>query len=107
MKADDAEADRTCARVDCDKPATEAKDGDRPTFCAEHADMTVEEAADTFADNADTYDRNDTAAVAAHIDGGARPNDAPLTPVGEDTKPLTKVTPKRKKAAASEGGVSS
>jgi hypothetical protein len=47
------------------------------------------------------YDRNDTAAVAAHIDGGARPNDAPLTPVGEDTKPLlTKVTPKRKKAAS-------
>jgi hypothetical protein len=30
----------------------------------------------------DTYDRNDGAAVAAHIDSMTKPNDAPLTPVG-------------------------
>jgi hypothetical protein len=91
--------------VDCDKPATEAKV--RPADVLRRARGHDRPRPPPFADNADTYDRNDTAAVAAHIDGGARPNDAPLTPVGEDTKPLTKVTPKRKKAAASEGGVSS
>jgi hypothetical protein len=51
-------------------------------------------------------DRNDTAAVAAHIAGMTQPSDAPLVPVGEDTKPLVKL-PKRGKKAASEGEVSS
>jgi hypothetical protein len=47
---------------------------------------------------ADSYDRNDTAAVAAHIAGMTQPNDAPLVPVGEDTKPLVKLTRKKRTA---------
>jgi hypothetical protein len=92
MKADDAEAEEAFAVLGADLAVLGTVER-----------VSIEE---TGEDPAESYDRNDTAAVAAHIDGMGKPDDAPLTPVGEDTKPLVKL-PKRGKKAASEGEVSS
>jgi hypothetical protein len=92
MKADDAEAEEAFAVLGTDLASLGTVER-----------VSIEE---TGEDPADTYDRNDTAAVAAHIDSMTRPNDAPLTPVGEDTKPLVKL-PKRGKKAATEGEAAS
>jgi hypothetical protein len=89
MKADDAEAEEAFAVLGADLASLGTVER-----------VSIEE---TGEDPAESYDRNDTAAVAAHIDGMTRPNDAPLTPVGEDTKPLVKL-PKRAEEGGERGG---
>lgn len=64
---------------------------------AERADEILGDAED---DAPDSYDRNDTAAVAAKIAETPPPNDRPLSPKSE---PLTKVKPKKTKKAANAG----